>query len=244
MLHRLQLYAAPSTLLPVNEDGEFHAGAVTDTEETFRLATYGRLIGFSRAAFVNDDLGALQDITRRMGVAAAAFEAQTLVSVVEANATMKDGHPVFDAAHVNLAGTGAAISETTLTAARLALRSQTEPGGQLVNTTPKYLVVPSAQETLAEKTMTAIQARAVADVNVFAFLSLVVEPRLTSSTAWYLASDPAALPSLIYLYLEGEQGPQVFSEIGFDIDENTFEIRLDYAAGFEILRGVFKNAGA
>jgi hypothetical protein len=105
------------------------------------------------------------------------------------------------------------------------------------------LIVPSALETLAEKTITAIQARAVADVNVFAFLSLVVEPRLTG-TAWYLAADPASIEGLEYCYLEGEQGPQVFSEVGFDIDGLRLKCRLDYGGGWVEHRGFWKQPGA
>jgi Caudovirus prohead serine protease len=128
---RIQMSSAP-TLLPVNEHGEFQSGSIADQEETYKLATFGRIIGFSRQAYVNDDLGALNDITRRMGVAAAQFENQFLVDLFLSTANMSDGHPVFHADHGNLAGAGAVISETSLTAGRLAMRQQMEPGGQLI----------------------------------------------------------------------------------------------------------------
>lgn len=240
--HRIQLSSAP-VLLPINEQGEFHSGAIADQEETYKLGTFGRIIGFSRQAYLNDDLGALNDITRRMGVAAAQFENRFITDLFESTALMSDGHAVFDAAHGNLAGTGGAISETTLSAGRLAMRGQTEPGGQLIDAIPAFLIVPSPLETLAEKTITSIQARAVADVNVFAFLSLVVEPRLTG-TAWYLAADPGSIEGLEYCYLEGEQGPQVFSEIGFGADGIRFKIRLDFGGGWVEHRGFYKNPGA
>jgi hypothetical protein len=241
--HRIQLSSAP-TLLPVNEHGEFQSGSIADSEETYKLGTFGRIIGFTRQAYVNDDLGALNDITRRMGVAAAQFENQFLVDLFVSTANMSDGRPPFHADHANLAGAGAVISETSLTAGRLAMRSQTEPGGQLIDATPRYLIVPSALETLAEKTITAIQARAVADVNVFAFLSLVVEPRLTDAKAYYLAADPRSIEGLEYCYLEGEQGPQVFSEVGFDVDGIRFKVRLDFGGGWIEHRGFYKNPGA
>jgi hypothetical protein len=82
MQYRIQLSAAPR-LERVNEGGEFVHGAVTDTQETYRLQTFGRIISLSRQVLVNDDLGALSDLTRRMGVAAAAFEAQSLVDILE-----------------------------------------------------------------------------------------------------------------------------------------------------------------
>lgn len=241
--HRIQLSSAPS-LLPVNEAGEFHSGAIADSQESYRLGSYGRIIGFTRQAFVNDDIGALADLTRRMGVAAAAFEAQFLVDLVQANPNMSDTHAVFSTEHGNIAASGAAIGETTLSAARLAMRQQTEPGGQRIDATPKFLVVPPALETLAEKTVSAIQANQTADANPFSFLSIVVEPRLASATGWYLVADPAVIEGLEYAHLEGEPGPQTFSEVGFDVDGIRFKIRLDFGGAFVEPRGWYRNAGA
>jgi hypothetical protein len=184
----------------VNEHGEFVSGSIADFEEVYKISTFGRIIGFTRQALINDDLAALADISRRMGASAAAFENEFLVGLFLSTANMSDGHPPFHAAHGNLAATGAAISETTLSAARLAMRSQTEPGGQLIDVTPKFLIVPPALETAAEKILTTIQARTTADVNVFSTLSLVVEPRLANTTAWYLAADPATAEGLEYCY--------------------------------------------
>jgi hypothetical protein len=45
---------------------------------------------------------------------------------------------------------GGAIADATLSAARLAIRSQTGLSGQRISATPKYLLVPPAQETTAE----------------------------------------------------------------------------------------------
>ena len=243
MKHRIQLSAAP-TLLPVGKSGEFRSGAISDQEETYRLSTFGRIISLSRQAFVNDDLGALNDLTRRMGLAAAAFENQTLVDLVQSNPVLSDTHPVFHAAHSNLAATGAVISETTLSAARLAMRKQVEMTGVLINVVPKFLLVPANLETLAQKTITSIQATKTDDVNVMDFLSILVEPRLTSTTAWYLAADPATIDGLEYSYLEGETGPQLASEVGFEVDGVSFKIRLDFGGGWVEPRGWFKNPGA
>jgi hypothetical protein len=63
--HRIQLSSAPA-LLPVNEHGEFVSGAIADQEETYKLSTFGRIVGFTRQALVNDDLAALSDVSRAM----------------------------------------------------------------------------------------------------------------------------------------------------------------------------------
>jgi hypothetical protein len=241
--HRIQMSSAP-TLEAVNENGEFRHGGIADSQETYKLATYGKIISLSRQLIVNDDLGALSDLTRRMGLAAAGFEADKLAALFEGNPLMADGFAVFSTQHANIAGAAAIISEASLTAGRLAMRAQREPGGQLVDVVAKYIVVPPALETLAEKTVTQIQATQVSNVNPFAYLSVIVEPRLTSATKWYLAGDPAALDGIEVCGLEGEAGPQVFSNVGFEVDGISYKIRLDFACAWVEPRNFFLNAGA
>jgi phage head maturation protease len=240
--HRLQMSSAP-TLAPVGELGEFQHGALADQEETYALSTFGRIIGLSRQVVINDDLGMTGDLTRRMGLAAAGFEADKLADLLASGPNMADGKAPFHADHGNLAASGTAISETTLTAARLAMRKQTEPGGQKINITPRYLIAPPDLETLAEKTISAIQATTTSDVNAFAFLSLIIEPRLTDAYAWYLVADPASIDGIEHCYLEGQVGPQVFSEVGFEVDGVKFKIRLDFACAWVEYRGFYKNPG-
>ena len=98
---------------------------------------------------------AFTDLTRRLGQASAAFEAQFLVDLLIAQAglgpNMSDDNPLFDAAHGNVSGSGAAPSETTLSAARLAMRQQTGPSGGLISVTPRFVLIPPAMETATEK---------------------------------------------------------------------------------------------
>ena len=214
----------------------------------YNISTWGKVFAISRQALINDDLGAFGDVTRRMGMAAAEFERIFLVNLLTANSgvggNMSDGLSLFNASHGNLASVVAALTEASLTAARLAMRSQTGPGGGLISVVPKYLVVPPAQETIAEKLVATVQATQTADVNTFDFLELIVEPRLTNTTRWYLAADPAQLPCLEYAYLAGAPGPQTETEIGFMTDGVRIKVRLDFGGGFIEWRGLYSNAGA
>jgi Mu-like prophage major head subunit gpT len=235
MKHRIQMSAAP-TLQPVNErvPGRSDRGPERDLRALhLRPADW-----FHPPGVRQDDLGALNDITRRMGIAAANFESQFLVNIVQRNALMADGYQ-----HGNLAATGAALSSTSHSAARSAMRLQTEMSGQLINIVPKFILVPPALETLAEQVTTSIQAVETGNVNVFSFLNVLVEPRLTSSTKWWLA-DPTSIDGLEFSYLEGETGPQIQSEVGFEVDGIRFRIRLDYGGAFGEPRGWYQQPGA
>jgi hypothetical protein len=216
-----------------------------DTQETMRLAKFGRIISLSSQVIINDDMGAFANTTMLMGQAAAAFEAEQLATLIESNPAMSDGHNVFDATyHHNLAGTGAVISETTLSAARVALRTQVDQNGTLIAAMPKYFVVPPQLETLAEKTISQVQATQTSNVNTFTFLELLVESRLTDAKAYYLCADPNLIDGITYAYLQGLEGPQLRTEIGFNTAGISYRIEEDFACAVTECRGLYKNPGA
>ena len=239
--HRIQFSTAP-TLEPLNENGEFKSGAMAEAQETYSVATFGRIIGFTRQAMVNDDLGAFTDVTRRMGQASAAFEAGFLSKLVIANPVMSDTKTLFHADHGNVAGTGSAITIDALSEARKSMRMQKGLLGELIAVTPKYLLVGADRETEAEKAVSTITPVVSQEVNPFQNkLEVVVDPRLGND--WHLVADPAEVDGLEYAYLDGAAGPQITHEVGFDVDGVRFRVRLDFGGGFVDWRSWYRNAG-
>ena len=247
-VNKIMLGEAP-LLEKLNEHGEIKAGTMAEAREAYKIETWAKKIGITRQVLVNDDLGAFSDLARRMGQGAAETEARILVTLLEANSgngpTLSDTKALFHLDHGNKAGTGAVISDTTLSAARLALRTQKGIDGRIIRVTPKNLLVPPALETVAEKWLATIAPATAADVNPFSgAMSLVVEPRLSSATRWYVTADPGEIDGLEFAYLSGNEGPQVESRSGWDVDGVEIRVILDFGAGFIDHRGWFQNAGA
>ncbi|MER3352471.1 MAG: Mu-like prophage major head subunit gpT family protein [Hoeflea sp. D1-CHI-28] len=246
---KIRLGEAP-TLEKVNEHGEFKSGSMAEAKESYKIDTFGRIIGFTRQALINDDLGALTDPASKLGQAASEFEAQFLVDLLEsgsgAGPDMDDGTALFHADHGNLeASTAAAPGLATLGNARLAMRKQTGLAGRPINVQPKFLIVPPEHEILAEQVLAAINPATSDDVNPFAGkLQLLVEARFSSATRWYVSADPMAVEGLEYSYLQGEEGPQIETRAGFEVDGMEFKVRLDFGAAFLDHRGWFMNPGA
>ncbi|HWI20363.1 MAG TPA: Mu-like prophage major head subunit gpT family protein [Vicinamibacterales bacterium] len=242
----LMLGEAPE-LLEVPQHGEVKRGTMAESKESYSLATFARIFGITRQALVNDDLDAFGDMTQRLGRAAAEFVAAQLTAKLVANPTMNDSVALFHANHGNV-GTAGAISITTLTEALKKLRLQKGlDGTTVIDVTPKYLVVPAALEVVARQYVAQINATSASNVNPFsAQLDVVVDPRLdaSSATAWYLAADPLMIDTLEYSFLEGEEGPQIESRAGFDVEGIEMKVRLDFGCGVLDYRGLFKNAGA
>lgn len=239
-------------LAQVGEHGEFTYGPLKESAESYTVKTYGKIIALSRQAMVNDDLGAFDALPRAGAQAAVQLEAKTLVDLLVANSgagpTMGDTVALFHANHGNLAASGAAISDNTLGAARLAMRSQKGiDKTTLIDVRPAYLIVPAALETTAQKYLAQLQPAQASNVNPFSgALQLIVEPRLDASSAirWYLAAEPGLTPSLEYAYLAGAEGPQTETRVGFEVDGVEMKIRLDFGAGVIDWRGLYQNPGA
>ena len=246
-VNKIMLGEAP-LLEKLNEHGEIKAGTMAEAREAYKIETWAKKIGITRQVLVNDDIGAFSDLARRMGQGAAETEARILVTLLEANSgagpTLSDTKALFHVDHGNKAATGAVISDTTLSAARLALRTQKGIDGRIIRVTPKNLLVPPALETVAEKWLATIAPATAADVNPFSgAMSLVVEPRLSSATRWYVTADPGEIDGLEFAYLSGNEGPQVESRSGWDVDGVEIRVILDFGAGFIDHRGWFQNLG-
>jgi HK97 family phage prohead protease len=222
------------------EGAEYTFGTLDEAGEAYSLKTFGKALSITREAIVNDDLGAFQ-IAARLGAAARAFMAAELAAKVEANPAMADGVAVFHADHANLTAPAPGTILEGLAAARLAMRIQTGLSGGLIDVTPRFLVVPPALETAAEQALATIAPATAEDVNPFAGrLTLIVEPRLTSATRYYIFADPARADALEYALLEGQPGPVVETETDFLTDTIRMKVRLDFGCDWIDWRGAHR----
>jgi HK97 family phage prohead protease len=231
----------------VYEGGEYKYGKLSEDGTNYAIATYGVIVAITRQAIINDDLGAFDRIPALYGRAAMDNESDIVWALITANPTMSDGNALFSSAHGNLTGTGTAISITSLGVARTLFRAQKNIGAlEYLNLTPRFLVVPPEQEALALQYTAQYTPATAANVNVFASLDVIVEPRLSanSTTAWYLIADPAQIDVIEFGYLEGQRGLYTETRNGFEVDGIEVKARDDFGAQVIDWRGLYKNAGA
>ena len=109
------------------------------------------------------------------------------------------------------------------------------------------MVIPADLETTAEQKLRTVlypSASANSTPDSMRALEIVVEPRFTSATAYYLAADPASCDGLEYAYLEGEEGVQVETKAGWEVDGVSIKARTDFGCGAVDWRAFQRNAGA
>lgn len=249
-INAVQLGEAPS-LQKVNEKGEFTHGSIAESKETYKLATYGRIVSITRQTIINDDLSAFTRIPAGFGVAAATLESDTVWGIITSNPAMGDGVALFHANHANLnTGTGSALALAGMGAGMAAMAKQKGLDGVTVlNVQPRYLVVPvalqlAAFQMIAPNLAPAKSADLVPDY--IRALTPIAEPRLdaASTTAWYLFASPDQIDTIEYAYLEGQDGVYIETRQGFDVDGVEIKARLDFGAKAIDWRGLQKNVGS
>jgi len=234
---------APALLL-VKENGEIKHGALTDTGDTYKLATYARIIPISRQAIINDDKGLFGRIPTQFANKAADLESDLVYSQLTGNPVMYDGKALFHTDHGNLAGAGAAITVASVGAGRAAMAQQKSAEGGNLSIRPQFLIVGPLQETAAEQFLTAVTAGQASAVNPFpGKLTLVIDARITDYS-WYLSASPNAFDTIELAHLEGQEELFTDTHLSFEVDGIKFKARLDVTAKALDWRGLYKNPGA
>lgn len=233
----------------VNEKGEIKSGTISDKElAAYRIQSYAKRWGISFQALVNDDTGALADLSGRLVGGARQWFAGFLVDAILANPKLADGKTVFHADHLNLSATGGAPAEATIAAAKLAMRLQKDASGNPVDSAPKFILAPATLETTIDKLIATLYPQQPDDAIVSARnLTPIIEPRLDAkgqAAAWYLFADPMASPVFEYSELQGYEGPRAEAQQGFDVLGTEIRVVWHLGAGAIDHRGAWKNPGA
>ncbi|WP_323764589.1 head maturation protease, ClpP-related [Marinovum sp.] len=241
-------------LKPVKENGEYESAVLADEAEGLTVERRGRDITLTFEAVINDDMGAFTGIPREFAIASRVMEASMVWGLIRSNATLKsDGTALFHADHGNLAGSGGAISVTTVGAARKAMWEQKAYGAaagsdDFLQIVPDRLLVAPAKEVAAQQFVADITPAKIADSNPFRnSITPYTVPHLGaaaggSDTAWYLVSSD--LPPVSVAYLEGYEAPTVRTIEGMNPDVVKMNARHIFGAAASEFRGAYKNAGA
>lgn len=254
-------------LLPIGEEGVYQDSKLADAAYTIQVGTYGRAFSVNRNVIINDDLNYIRQHPKRMGKAAARNIATFVaVTLLEGNANTFDGVPLFHATHNNLGtGGGSALSAANIQTAITALKDQTVLG-VFHSVTPKWLLIPSQLEWTAKQILNSTliistgggaTVSTMGNANVLEnALGLIIDPFLSSATAWYVLADPSEAPVIDVAFLNGKQTPDLLVEkptytnlaggddpYEFEFDTMRYKVRYDYGGAASLWWGGYKFNG-
>ena len=238
------------TLEKVNGLREIPLAPRSDRREFMQIATYAKRFSFSREAALGDDAGAIPREAMQYGATARRTVEKVVTELLVSNSGVgptlnQDSTALFHTAHGNYVATsGAPPSVTTLSAARKAMRTRTDPTtGTVLNVVPRYILVPAGLETTA-RVLAYSQNSTLGDDD--GDLRVLVNPALdaVSSAAWYLPADPLQFDTFEVAYLGGREAPTVEQTSPWERDGVESRVRIDFGVTARDFRSMFRNIGA
>lgn len=241
----------------VAEGTEYTYATMTEAREVYTLAKFGKILPLTIETLLNDDLSAFGRATMELGRAAMRAE-KGLIYGASGVLGASGGAGETMAAHGSIAaatlihsthgnaGTGGALSATTLAELRKLMLSQIDDDGNLIGgLMPQILLVPAALLDTAEILQQQRYVATTAGAGAAAWISglrVIVEPRLDSISAtryWVMSGRPFVERAR----LAGEPMPVVTTIEQPEADQIGYKVRYWCAAKAADWRDVASNAG-
>jgi hypothetical protein len=238
----------------VAPNGELKHGTLGEETYTNKADTYGLLLQVGRQDIINDDLGAITTVPRKLGRGSGLKLNDVFWTVFLNNAAF------FVTANGNYtSGAGTALSIDALTTVAAAFMNMTDTDGKPTGIDPKILLVPPILSATAQQLYKSMEIRdtnsnvkyPVANPHVNMYRPVVSRYLSNtgytgySTTAWYLLADPNDLPVIEVAFLNGQQNPTVETA---EADFNTLGIQMrgyhDFGVSLQDPKGGYKSAGA
>lgn len=252
---RFSLDGAEGQLSQVPELTEYPASSVDDNVDTYSVAKYGRRIGLSFEALVDDDLDAFRTLPERLARAARRTE-QKFVTGLYVGTTGPHGS-LYTAPFANIVTSNPALSLNALQTAWTVLLSQRDADGEPIFVDVVTLVVPPALEIVANNIVNALQINVKENGGstnteletrnwMAGRVKVVVDPYIpivasssNGNTSWFLFASPSDGRAAIELgKLRGNTEPALFQQIpdsrrigggedvvDFDYDKTAWKVR-------------------
>jgi hypothetical protein len=238
----------------VNENGEFENQQIPDGEKnTISAVTKGNMIGITRQALINDDMGAFSQMATQIGRAARLSIEMDVYESLASNGglgpVLSDGDTLFHANHANIS-VGAALSSTAIDADRVVMAQQTDPSGnEILDLRPDALVIAvglggQARVINASQFDPEAATGFMRPNKVVGLFARVVDTARLTGTRRYLFASPSIAPVLEVAFLDGQQTPFMELVNGIRLDGVEWKVRLDYGVAGVDHRGAVTNAGA
>lgn len=202
--------------------GKIKSGSIGEESYTRAAKTYAKMFSLTRTDIINDDLGAFDDLRKRLGMGAAQKLSDVFwTKFLDNSAFFTSGRGNYISGSTTNLGTDAVGLQLGLTAFRT-LRSPTADGSKRVGGDPSILMVPTELTYIAEQFYRNLNlggGTTVANANIHAnkYRPIVV-PWLSdssftgySTTAWYLFREPSKYAPMVVSFLNGQEQPTVES---------------------------------
>jgi len=233
--------------------GELKHGTLGNESYTNKADTYGLMLSIDRRDIINDDLGAITLVPRKLGRGSGLKINDVFWTTFLNNAAF------FTAGNKNyLSGADTVLSIDGLTKAEVAFMDQVDSDGKPIGVMPAVLLVPTALSAMGTQLYKSLEIRDTTSstkypianphvgkfrVEVSRYLANAAYAG-SSAKAWYLLADPADLPVIEVAFLNGQESPVIETA---EADFNVLGVRMrgfhDFGVNLQDPRGGLKSKG-
>ncbi|MFA6134567.1 MAG: Mu-like prophage major head subunit gpT family protein [Phycisphaerae bacterium] len=239
---------------PVAPGGELKHGTLGNESYSNKADTFGLMLSVDRRDIINDDLGAITTIPRKLGRGSGVKINDIFWTVFLANSAF------FTAGAKNyLVGADTLLGIDGLSKAEQTFMDQTDSDGKPIGIMPAILLVPTALNALGTQLYKATEIRdnttnkgayptsnphtSKYRVEVSRYLANIKYPGY-SSKAWYLLADPGDLPVIEVAFLNGQESPTIeTAQADFDVLGVQMRGYHDFGVALQDARGGTKVKG-
>lgn len=233
--------------------GELRHGTLGEEKYENKADTYGLLLSIDRRDLINDDLGAVTTVPRKLGRGSGLKINDVFWTTFLANAAF------FKTAHKNyIEGADTALGIEALSLAEKTFLDQVDSDGKPIGIMPAILLVSTSLSAVATVLYKSLELRdttanlkyPVANPHAGKFRSEVSRYLGNSKYAgfsdksWYLLADPADLPVIEVAFLNGQESPTIETA---EADFNVLGIQMrgfhDFGVALQDPRGGVKSKG-
>ncbi len=235
--------------------GELKHGNLGEQAYSNRADTYGLLLSIDRRDVINDDLGAITTVPRKLGRGSGLKINDVFWSTFLSNS----GGAFFATGNKNyLAGADTVLGIDGLTKAEVAFLNQVDPDGKPIGVMPQVLLVPTALSAMGTMLFKSVEIRDTTAstkypvgnphagkfrVEVSRYLSIAAYTG-ASDKAWYLLADPGDVPVIEVAFLNGQESPTIETA---EADFNVLGVQMrgyhDFGVALQEPRGGVKVKG-
>jgi len=237
----------------VQPGGELKHGTLGNETYTNKADTYGLMLSIDRRDVINDDLGAITTVPRKLGRGSGLKINDVFWGIFLNNSTF------FASGNKNyLTGADTALGIDGLTKAEVAFMDQTDSDGKPIGVMPAILLVPTALSAMGTQLFKSLEIRdttastkyPIANPHQGKFRAEVSRYLSNSyytgfsSKAWYLLADPSDLPVIEVAFLNGQESPTIeTAEADFSVLGIQMRGYHDFGVALQDPRGGVKSKG-
>jgi len=237
--------------------GEIKHGTLTEESYTNKADTYGLMLSVTRTDIINDDLGAITTIPKKLGRGAG-----IAMNKVFWTEFLGQLGTTFTAARSNyFDGSSTNLSISSLTTAEQMFMDLTDADGQPIGHSPEMLLVSTSLSATAAQLFNSLELRnttssteyPVNNPHAGKFRPVVSRYIGNSSftgyttTGWGILANPQEVPLIEMCFLNGQQSPTI-EQAGIDANFSTLGIQmrafLDFGCNIQDYRGGVWSKGA